>query len=690
MLDIAHPVDVNNLYVEVNVLEEITSYQWREVSDLLEDFNPDTENFDRWGLGKRQKRIPGLDAAKKYSKMRVLGKPGAGKTTFLKHLAMECNEGRFQPNRVPVYLALKDWVEDSKDSAKLQENKFRENLFVMPIFELQNNENIQAQRQNNEISKIGGRLLLSLKDYINKEFCHCGISESEVTEALLSKGKMLILLDGLDEVPSPYSEEVAREIKKFFRQYYKNQFVITCRIAASKYIYPGFTDIEIADFNQEQIQSFVHQWFVAVARNSRENGFTKAKCFLEKLARPENKQIRELAVTPILLNLTCLVFYKKTDFPSNRARLYEQGVDILLIKWDESRGIKRDEIYRNLTVLHKKQLLSYVAANTFENAEYFLEQGKIQKYIANYLFSFCNINTEQLQLQEDSHAVLKAIEVQHGLLIERAKEIYSFSHLTFQEYFTARRFIANYEPINWQLLSMHITDKRWREVFLLAVEMLHPADNFLLSIKQRIDRLLKGQNLHFFLEWIYQKSVSVQVKEKPATIREFYIAFAIIDDCNLNRTIGYILNPTSFRSPSVNFTFGCDLARGIIRILSYVSEHRSLFISLEPELIKVLQPLYRTFPHPDKNREEFQIWWQLEGQSWVKKLRLLLIKNRHIVLPCRFTNREKKYLKNYHEANKLLIDCLNSSCDVTATVRKEIEDTLFLPIAELVKASSEQ
>ncbi|XWK87680.1 MAG: hypothetical protein U7127_26375 [Phormidium sp.] len=38
----------------------------------------------------------------------------------------------------------------------------------------------------------------------------------------------------------------------------------------------------------------------------------------------------------------------------------------------------------------------------------------------------------------------------------------------------------------------------------------------------------------------------------------------------------------------------------------------------------------------------------------------------------------------YHEANWLLVDCLNIS-EVSPEVRQEIEDTLILPISEIEK-----
>ena len=437
LLDISQAVDIKNLYVDVNILEEITSYQFRDLSDLLQGFNPDADNFDRFGLSKVcQKRVSGLKAVTEHSKLMVLGKPGAGKTTFLKHIAIECNKGDFQGNQVPIFIPLKIFAEDSRGAGDF-----------------------------------------GVLQYIHQEFASCGIRQQSETEEVLSQGRGLILLDGLDEVPEENSDEVVRQIRSFARMYFKNQFIITCRIAAHKYRFDeGFTDVEVADFNDQQIKDFAKNWFVAFAKDNREKGLALADEFIEKLNRPENKQIRELAVTPILLNLTCLVFQVRAEFPSKRSNLYEQGLDILLRRWDEARGIKRDKVYRNLDVEHKKELLIQVAAITFERGDYFFEKSKIQGYIADYLRTLPNAITERATLQRDSEAVLKSIDAQHGLLVERARGIYSFSHLTFQEYFTARYFVENSDSQALEKLVSHITEKRWREVFLLTTEILPNAE----------------------------------------------------------------------------------------------------------------------------------------------------------------------------------------------------------------------
>lgn len=453
MLDIAKPVDIDNLYVDVNILEEIPGQQWRELSDLVREFNPYTDNFDRLGLGKvRQKRVPGMEAVTANSKLMLLGKPGAGKTTFLKHIAIRCNQGNFQPERIPIFISLKTFAEEALHTDDL-----------------------------------------SILDYIHEEFVSSDSADLSVTEKLLDEGKGLILLDGLDEVSEKDCDEVVKEIRWLTRKYYKNQFIVTCRIAASKYRFEeeGFTDVEVADFNDKQIAAFAKNWFVTFSNNNQVEGEAKASQFIEKLKLPENQQIRELAVTPILLNLACLVFSVKAEFPSKRSKLYEHGLDILLKRWDEARFIKRGEVYQYLTLQRKKQLLFYVAAITFERGDYFFEQDKSKQLIANYLDNLIpsyqseektaplvkeGWGDRQTTLQEDSEAVLKAIEAQHGLLVERALGIYSFSHLTFQEYFTARYFVESSGLQALENLSSHITERRWREVFLLTTDMLPNAE----------------------------------------------------------------------------------------------------------------------------------------------------------------------------------------------------------------------
>jgi predicted NACHT family NTPase len=362
-----------------------------------------------------------------------------------------------------------------------------------------------------------------LFNYISHEFNCCHISEPEQTiTKLLHDGRALILLDGLDEVPEQDREEVLKQIRKFVRDYFSNQLIITCRIAEGQSRFKNFTNVEIADFTPEQIENFAKKWFVSLAQKSNreeEEGFQKATNLMVEL--DENERILELAMTPLLLTFICLVFLHGDELPAKRSELYEKGMNILLAKWDKDRGIKRDEIYRNLSPYDKIKLLSHVASATFEESPYYLfEQHTVQRHIADFLGTLPDADPDSEQSFHDSEAVLQAIGVQHGLLTAQAQGIYSFSHQTFQEYLVARKFVSRTEPHHLEKLVSHITEKRWREVFLLIVEMLPSADYLLLLIKQQVDSLVaEHENSQQFISYLYQDSLSYKSLYKPAAIR---------------------------------------------------------------------------------------------------------------------------------------------------------------------------
>ena len=644
VLDMSQPMKLNDIYTNVNILEKISGRRRLEVADLLKVCV--SEEFERPGLGRiATERVSGLEAVEKYAKLIVLGKPGAGKTTFLKHVAMQCALGVLAANRVPIFITLKDFAE--------------------------------TEQQPN------------LLEYIASQFSSYGVSAPEVAQLILSQGQALVLLDGLDEVRESDCYRVMQEVRNLVAKFHSNQFVLSCRIATREYTLEQFSEVEIADFDESQIASFASKWFAAKdpARSLK---------FLSKLQ--QNRPILELATNPLLLTLLCLMFEESAEFPSNRSELYKEGLNVLLRKWDAKRNIEREQVYKKLSIQHKEDLLGQIAWMTFERGDYFFRQKELEQHIAAYIRNLPGVSTEVEALQLDSEAVLKSIEAQHGLLVERARSIYSFSHLTFHEYFTAREIVVSSDPQTLETaleqLVSHITEKRWREVFLLSVGMLRNADYLLQLMKQQIDALVAtDERLQAFLSWASHKSSVVTAPYRLVTVRAFYFDLdlaRVLDLVGGTFDLARALDHTFTRE--LDSTLALDLALdrtlALNRILDtkldntlnrVLSRAIARARNLDPELEQVLQHLKEQLSYPDKKGEIFEVWWKNNGQAWTEQLRSVMIKYRNIGHAWQLNDQQRNTLKQYYDANQLLVDCLNSNCYVTSTVRQEIEETLLVP-----------
>ena len=123
----------------------------------------------------------------------------------------------------------------------------------------------------------------------------------------------------------------------------------------------------------------------------------------------------------------------------------------------------------------------------------------------------------------DAARVLQAIEEQHGILVERAHQLYAFSHLTFQEYLTAKHIVENsYDQTVITKLESCAGNDQWREVLILTASLLGNAQVLFASMQRAMKAAIRAvPGLAHEIENAVQSSpnlsVSVAVPDAQAT-----------------------------------------------------------------------------------------------------------------------------------------------------------------------------
>jgi predicted NACHT family NTPase len=404
-------IRIDQVYTDVFVLDQVSASRRLDLEELKKERLGSANQLVNY------KRVPLLDVVSLSSVIFLLGKPGAGKSTFLKTLVRRCCDGSI--DKTAIFVSLKRWSDSGE----------------------------------------------TLMEFIVSEFSICNFPDANlfVTE-LLERGGAFVLFDGLDEVPNT-SEKRLRAIAAvadFTRRFHQSKIILTCRTAATEYSFDKFTYLEIADFTLEQQKSFISKWYSDKPDVS--------KSLLNEWGASSNSGLVELAKTPLLLALLCLAYDETLVFPKRRVELYEESINALLRKWDASRQISRDDLYREISHNRKEQMLRRLAFQTFKDADILIPKTRLIKLIKEFLDE---LPSENSKFEFDGEVVLRAMEAQHGLIVERAVGVYSFSHLTVQEYFTARKIVESTKTEEIiAIMRENAPDDQWREVILMVASML--------------------------------------------------------------------------------------------------------------------------------------------------------------------------------------------------------------------------
>jgi formylglycine-generating enzyme required for sulfatase activity len=373
---------LEQIYIALCVSKHV-SPNWQPVP------GPDDKGKRGEDLRRAQRREQAMEveeALARSSRIVILGNPGAGKTTLLKYLALRVAQGDPQLGRVVVR----------------PRRRGRTAPLPIPIFLTLNN-----------LARDGH----SLKEGMLDELVRRGFSHARLfLERVLSQGRCLCLLDGLDEVADDAAHSrLIGEINDLATAYPGNHLLVTSRVAGYRYHLRGsFALLEVVEFDREQIRCFLESWF--------QDQPGRAEGLLAALAA--SPRMRLLAANPLLLSIIALIYEQDLRLPERRVELYDRCVWMLVEEWDRVRDVRGDRRFAPDTT---HQWLAALALCFQQSNRIAMDRNRLLGYL------------EEILPQADrARSFLDEVVARTGLLRQLSRTSYGFAHLTIQEYLAAR------------------------------------------------------------------------------------------------------------------------------------------------------------------------------------------------------------------------------------------------------------
>ncbi|MCL2224350.1 MAG: NACHT domain-containing protein [Defluviitaleaceae bacterium] len=242
-------------------------------------------------------------------------------------------------------------------------------------------------------------------------------------EYALKRGMFMILLDGLDEMESGKAKSFTKKLNDFCDKYPKNNVIISSRPINDFIHFEKFAVLDTMGMDKKQAISLI--------KKLEYDGEVKGR-FIKALDDELFENHEEFASSPLLLTMMFLTYDEFSEIPETPYLFYERAFETLLTKHDSTKsgGYIRIRESKLNSEQFKKVLATFCCITYYNNAFSFSENeltNTLKKVKAEVAGDGIDFDVEKY-IPDLTNAVC---------MLYKEGFTYSFTHRSFQEYFTA-------------------------------------------------------------------------------------------------------------------------------------------------------------------------------------------------------------------------------------------------------------
>lgn len=441
---------------------------------------------------------------------------------------------------------------------------------------------------------------------------------------LLERGEVLLLLDGLDQVPDDKWDAVRSFIMTLDGLPERARILITCRTRdRTRRSLPG---LELFHCELQHLSIAVRQKLLVQLLDRRRA--TELEQMLER------KAFYPLTTTPLLVTMLVLVYLElRAALPDQRVVLYERTLHVLMQGWYKQTGTSEAPREQGLgwlgVLIPRLELLCLIAARLQDQLPTAapLVQAELREIVDTFL-DYRVVLTED-QKDQALQALLAEFNRDSELLLvsgggRLSPRNYQFTHPTLQEYLAGHALLLSHLPLPGEspetsrdLISRvlrRVDREAWRAPLIFLAERM---------IFEHNERLLL-----LLIEQLLAQADGAQPTPATALAGELFAVFRKAHTMDAERDLDALtgqLTQRIERSRPVAVGWGPELAQRTaleLNGIAYWSERFAL--ALHPVTVDefrtfVAAGAYRQAEgtlggnHPDGAR-----WWTRGGQRWLK------------------------------------------------------------------------